>query len=42
MNDELAVGLQEHQRGLLAQAVRQCCSVLRAQPCNVPAKGLLR
>lgn len=41
MNDDLAVGLQEHQRGLLAQAVRRYHSVLRAQPDHADALHLL-
>jgi tetratricopeptide (TPR) repeat protein len=41
MNDQLALGLQEHQRGLLAQAVRRYRSVLYAQPDHADALHLL-
>jgi tetratricopeptide (TPR) repeat protein len=41
MNDELALGLQEHQRGLLTQAVRRYRSVLHAQPDHADALHLL-
>jgi tetratricopeptide (TPR) repeat protein len=41
MNDQLALGLQEHQRGLLAQAVRRYCSVLHSQPEHADALHLL-
>jgi tetratricopeptide (TPR) repeat protein len=41
MNDQLALGLQEHQRGLLAQAVRRYRSVLGAQPDHADALHLL-
>jgi Flp pilus assembly protein TadD len=40
MSDQLALGLQEHQRGLLAQAVRRYRSVLRAQPDHADALHL--
>ena len=32
MNDDLVLGLQQHQRGLLAEAARRYRTVLRAQP----------
>jgi Flp pilus assembly protein TadD len=41
MNDQLALGLQEHQRGLLAQAVGRYRSFLRAQPDHADALHLL-
>jgi tetratricopeptide (TPR) repeat protein len=41
MNDQLALGLQEHQRGLLAQAVGRYRGVLRAQPDHADALHLL-
>ena len=41
MNDQLALGLQEHQRGLLAHAVRRYRSVLHAQPEHADALHLL-
>jgi tetratricopeptide (TPR) repeat protein len=41
MNDQLVFGLQEHQRGLLTQAVRRYSSVLRAQPDHADALHLL-
>ena len=41
MNNELAVGLQEHQRGLLAQAVQRYRNVLRAQPEHADTLHLL-
>jgi tetratricopeptide (TPR) repeat protein len=41
MNDQLVLGLQEHQRGLLAQAVRRYRSVLRAHPDHADALHLL-
>jgi Flp pilus assembly protein TadD len=41
MNEELAVGLQEHQRGLLHQAVRRYRNVLHAQPDHADALHLL-
>ena len=40
MNDQLALGLQVHQRGLLAQAVRRYRSVLRARPDHADALHL--
>jgi tetratricopeptide (TPR) repeat protein len=41
MNDQLALGLQEHQRGLLPQAVRRYRNVLCAQPDHADALHLL-
>jgi tetratricopeptide (TPR) repeat protein len=41
MNDDLALGLQEHQRGFLAEAARRYQSVLRAQPDHADALHLL-
>jgi tetratricopeptide (TPR) repeat protein len=41
MNDQLALGLQEHRRGLLAHAVRRYRNVLRAQPDHADALHLL-
>jgi len=41
MNDDLALGLLEHQRGLLDQAARRYRNVLRAQPDNADALHLL-
>jgi hypothetical protein len=41
MNDQLALGLQQRQRGLLAQAVRRYRNVLRAQPDHPDALHLL-
>jgi tetratricopeptide (TPR) repeat protein len=41
MIDQLALGLQEHQRGLLAQAVRRYRGVLGAQPDHADALHLL-
>ena len=41
MNDQLTLGLQEHQRGLLSQAVRRYRGVLRAQPDHADALHLL-
>jgi tetratricopeptide (TPR) repeat protein len=41
MNDELSLGLQEHQRGLVAEAARRYRNVLRAQPDHPDALHLL-
>jgi tetratricopeptide (TPR) repeat protein len=41
MNDDLALGLQEHQRGRLAEAARQYRNVLSTQPDNADALHLL-
>jgi tetratricopeptide (TPR) repeat protein len=41
MNDDLALGLQEHQRGRLGQAARLYRNVLRAQPDHPDALHLL-
>jgi tetratricopeptide (TPR) repeat protein len=41
MNDDLALGLQEHQRGRLAEAARRYSNVLRAEPDHADAQHLL-
>jgi tetratricopeptide (TPR) repeat protein len=41
MNDDLSLGLQEHQRGRLAEAARRYRDVLRAQPDHPDALHLL-
>lgn len=40
MNDDLALGFHEHQRGLLAEAARRYRNVLRAQPDHADALHL--
>jgi hypothetical protein len=42
MNDDLALGLQEHQRGRLAEAARRDRNVLRTQSDHAVSSTFLR